>query len=71
MLTSLEDKQFVTLMETECKIVDGHYELPLPFRKTDVKLPNNYAQAIQRLNGLRKRFVCDKQYKNEYTTFIN
>ena len=30
----------------------GHWEMPLPFRQTEVRMPNNRNQAVNRLNGL-------------------
>lgn len=38
---SIEDKQFIKLMEEEVKFSDGHYKLPLPLKNPDV--PNSQA----------------------------
>jgi len=48
-----------------------HYEIPLPFRESNVQLPNNRSQAMQRLHGLKKRFQGDTQYRAEYVSFMS
>lgn len=42
---SHDDKKFLALMESEAKLVDGHYQLPLPFRSPSIVMPNNRIQA--------------------------
>lgn len=38
---SIDDKQFLELMDNEVKFIDRHYELPLPMKNPDVQVPNN------------------------------
>ena len=38
---SAEDIKFLKLMGKGCTSSDGHYQLPLPFRNSEVDLPNN------------------------------
>lgn len=38
---SQEDKRFIEKMKGDTKYVDGHYEMPLPFRNDDVLMPDN------------------------------
>ena len=33
---SQEDRKFLTMVESETKVVDGHYQVPLPFQCDDV-----------------------------------
>ena len=33
---------------------DLHYEMPLPFKHQNIRLPNNYAQARKLLTGFKK-----------------
>jgi len=68
---SQDDNKFLSIMEAEVKYEDGHYELPLPFRSDEVNLPDNRAQAMQRVNVAKKRFEADLCYKRDYTTFMN
>ena len=52
---SQEDKRFLQISEEGAKLVNGHYEIPLPFRRVDVQLPNNKVQAEKRLASLKKK----------------
>ena len=45
---SREDKKFLKILETGTKESGNHYEVSLPFKDTDVKLPNNRNQAVRR-----------------------
>ena len=68
---SLEEKQFLSMMEDECMMVDGHYVLPLPFRNTDVKMPNNKYQAVQRSVQLKSKLSKNPDMLKDYTDFMN
>ena len=69
---SQEDRMLMNTMENESGFVDGHYQLPLSFRSCDVSVPNNYyrTQALQRINGLKKRFSCDRKFSDDYTKCV-
>ena len=46
---SVEDKQFLKLMDEEFKIDEtGHWSASLPFKNTKPVMPNNYPQALKR-----------------------
>lgn len=51
---SLEDKQFLTVMKKDIHMIDGHYEMPLPFLETTPSLRNNREMALQRLSHLKR-----------------
>jgi hypothetical protein len=51
---SLEDQKALTMMENSLKIVDGRYQLDLPFR-TKPDFPNNRRLAERRLHSLKMR----------------
>ena len=53
---SVENIQALNQMDSSVWRVDGHYELPLPWRTGCPSLPNNRQVAEKRLNCLRKRF---------------
>jgi hypothetical protein len=38
---SQEDKHFIEKVTQGIRQVEGHFEIPLPFRKSDLKMPNN------------------------------
>ena len=50
---SCEDRRFLEIMEANVHKNDrGNWEMPLPFRHKDVKMPSNRSQAVNRLYGL-------------------
>ena len=53
---SSNDMKFIKLMNQEVKQVDGHYQLPLPLKDPNIKLPNNRKQAERRLESIKWRF---------------
>ena len=67
---SIENRQFLDLMERECSNEGNHYKLPLPLRNPDAVFPNNRRMAESRLKNLKKRFIKDKQYHKDYTSFM-
>ena len=68
---SQEDRKFLTMVGRETKVVDGHYQVPLPFQCDDVTVPNNKEQAIKRANWQKKKIIRDSQYRSDYVAFIN
>ena len=66
-----EDNKFLTIMNSEGNIVEGHYELPLPFRNHEVRMPNNKTQAVHRAASIKRKFMRNKQFYNDYTKFMN
>ena len=67
---SMEDKQFMRTMQSSKELRNGHYYLPLPFKNSDVTMPNNYQQAQQRVMSLKRKFEKNEQYHREYATFL-
>lgn len=68
---SVEDHKFLNVLDTGIhKRRDGHYEMPLPLRHEDVKLPNNRSQALRRLCLLKERFRRVPSYHKDYTEFM-
>ena len=69
--TSQEDLQFLTIMEGGIKKAEnGHYEMPLPFKKRP-QLPDNRSMALTRLEYLKRKFQKDSKYKEDYVKFMN
>ena len=68
---SQDDLQFLRKMEESIRqTVDGHYEMPLPFRGNTPKLPNNKTLALRRLNKLKTRMENDTKYRQDYMAFM-
>ena len=68
---SQEDRKFLSVVEKETKVVNGHYQVPLPFRHNDVIMPSNKEQAIKRANWQKKKMLRDPKYRSDYVAFIN
>ena len=67
---SNKGQKFLRLIEKEVTKDDGHYQLPLPFRKRDLHWPNKRIQAKMRLKGLKKRFMKDENLFKDYSNFM-
>ena len=67
---SVEDCKFMQIMDSSAKVVDGHYELPLPFRKNNLTMPNNRHLAEQRMLSLKRKFQKSSDFHKEYKTFM-
>ena len=65
-----EDNKFMCLMKDSVKLVEGHYELPLPF-KEDTILPNNRLQAEKRFKSVQRKMQGSQAFKEEYTVFMD
>ncbi|XP_071855378.1 uncharacterized protein [Apostichopus japonicus] len=67
---SREDKKFLNILkEGVCQLSDGHYQLPLPMKLSQV-FPNNKCMALYRLNQLRKKMERNNTYAKDYVTFM-
>ncbi|XP_070549158.1 uncharacterized protein [Ptychodera flava] len=67
---SWEDKRFMEVMDSSCKMVNGHYQVDLPLRDQNVRLPNNRQMAEQRLKGLQVKMNKNPQFKVDYIDFM-
>ena len=50
---SREDKDVIDFWDQRHKLVDGHYQVPIPW-KPGTQFPNNYGMAASRLESLRR-----------------
>ena len=67
---SVEDKKFLKMMNEGLKKVGKHYQLPLPLKAPELKLPYNKSMAMKRLWCLKKKFGKNHQFFLHYKTFI-
>ena len=51
--------------------IDRHYEMPLPLKDENIKLPNNRKQAFTRLERLKQHLRNDKKYPMDYLRFVS
>ena len=64
-----KNMNFLQKAEAHIDKSEGHYVLMLPFRDSNIHLPNNKYQAITRANW--QQFLRNEQYFGDYVTFIN
>ena len=71
---SIENTRALTIMQSTICLVDGHYQLSLPWRHKTPCLPNNRPVAEKRLRLLKRRLLRDevllKNYKNIIAEYI-
>ncbi len=67
---SQEDEQFMQVAEDNIKFINGHYELPLPFKRSKVSLSNNRQQALKRALWQKKKMARDEKYHSDYNQFM-
>ena len=63
---SLEDKRALEVMERTLKMVDGHYQVVLPWRYDPPYLPNSRVVAERRGLLLKKRLLRDEALREKY-----
>ena len=66
-LTSVEDKRALHVMEESVKLVNGHFQVALPWRKDPPDLLNNKMMAEKRLHSLKNRLTKDTELFARYT----
>nr|CAB3263161.1 uncharacterized protein LOC104265735 [Phallusia mammillata] len=66
--TSREDRKTYGIMQKNVKMVEGHYELPLPWRESSACLPDNKPMAERRLTYLKRRLEKDHSLKEKYVS---
>ena len=68
---SHRDKTLMEIVERGTSKKDDHYVVPLPFRNPSLMLPNNKKRAIQTLMGLKRRFMKDNKFFQDYLKFMD
>ena len=58
------------ILQQDRKKTNGHYEVPLPF-KCEIQLPNNRWIAMKRAESLKRKFMKDKVFQEDYEGFIS
>ena len=66
-----EDKTFLKIVERGTSKKDDHYVLLLPLGSPNLILPNNKKQVIQRLMGLKRRFIKNNKFFQDYLKFMD
>ncbi len=68
---SQDDRRFLAVMQSEIHMVNGHYQMPLPFKETHPDLSSNKHIALERLSQLKRRLRRSKTFKEHYDTFMS
>ena len=50
---------------------DDHYVVPLLFWDENLVMPNNRTQALRRLKCLKRRFLKDRRFFQDYKNSMN
>ena len=66
-----EDQEFMEIVDRGTSKINDHYVVPLPFCDPNLMLPNNKKHAIQRLMGLKRRFMKDNKFFQDYVSFMD
>ena len=65
-----QDMRFMEILDKVTKLKDGHYQIPLPFKQEDVRLPCNKYQVAKRLSYLERKFDKNEKFKTDYIRFM-
>jgi hypothetical protein len=68
---SSDDKKWLSKVEGSVRRIEGRFQIDLPTRDGCEKLPNNKEQATKRLEGLKRRFQRDSEFKEKYKATLS
>ena len=68
---SVHYKKALQIFEASAGLVDGHYQVGLPWKNNPPFLPNNRSLALRRLSCLKRRFQKDQELFEKYKTSIH
>ena len=68
---SVEDKRAMSVFEESVQIVDGHYQVAIPWKNPSPCLPNNRVMAEHRLQHLKRRLAKNPDLRSKYSNFID
>ena len=68
---SQDDKRFLEILQNGITKVNGHYQMPLPFKDRHPQLSTNRSMALKRLEQLKRRLKNNKSFKMHYNTFMS
>ena len=68
---SIEDGKFLDIVEKSTSKKDYHYVEQLPFRDNRLVMPNNRGQVFKRLMFLKRGFLKDQKFFDDYKEFMD
>lgn len=67
---SVEDRKAAELMDKSTTLVNGHYQLKLPFRQDPPFLPDSLPIAEKRLKWLKSKMQRDSDFHSKYSSVV-
>ena len=67
---SIEDHRAQTILDSTTRLVDGHYEVGMLWRRDNTSLPNNRVVAAKRLDSLKNKLSRDPELHAKYKGVI-
>ena len=68
---SINDKRVIDIWDKTLTVVDGHYQMDIPFKLYPPQLPDNRSLADKRLQSLGRRLTKDPELHSRYKAGIN
>lgn len=68
---SFEDRRAMQIMDESVALVNGHYQLRLPFRQSPSCLPDSLPEAKKRLYWSEKKMERDPEFHKRYASVVN
>ncbi|XP_015754718.1 PREDICTED: uncharacterized protein LOC107334301 [Acropora digitifera] len=67
---SVEDRKAKEIMDQSATLVNGHYQIKLPFRQEFPSLPDSLPAAEKRLTWLKRRMQRDLVFQAKYSSVV-
>ena len=67
---SQDDLEVIKHTEETRRLINGRYEIGMPWKQPRKELPSNYASALRRLGNTEKRLERDSQLASQYGNVI-
>ncbi|XP_071804851.1 uncharacterized protein [Asterias amurensis] len=67
----INDKRVIDVWDRTLTVVDGHYQIDIPFKLYPPQLPDNRSLADKRLQSLGRRLTKDPELHSRYKDGIN
>ena len=69
---SVDQQRFMTAVTNSTRsLEDQHYEIGLPIKNSNLILPNNRVQALQRASHLKKKLQKNDEFHHNYKKFVS
>ena len=67
---SVEDKRALQIMQDSVKMVNGKYQIAVPWKDNPEELPNDRVMAEKRLKGIKRKLEGNETLREQYTTTV-